>query len=298
MLSKENQPLSLSSLMEEITQSFTAVKVDTNLNTNINNSRQDSQDESGTLSLKQYNVLRKRKESFLEKCTQSYRKMIYGIGYVPSMLIGLKLFFIVHQQDIIMENMVNLQSVPLAIICLEMMLSIFFAMVCFSFFAFYGNLTRIPQWFKKRWLKNKINEEQIFETYKEKLYVIFQNKEFQNNYFAYTRLQVAQMENQIEQTKIHDTSELKKVLGKAMQCQDKLCISFVDGNTQNIHYQILDMEDCFTEWKRLNQSNLPSAKVSAFLKQHEEFMKNSGLNNLLDKLREPDNANHVVKTML
>lgn len=195
------------------------------------------------------------------------------------------------------------QGVPLSVIIMEIMMSTLFTFIVLFLFGLYGVSRTIPQWFKKRWLKNKINEEQIFEEqifedYREKLYVLFKNKDFQNNYFAHTRLQIAQLENQIEKTKIHDTSELKKILGKAIQYQTKLCTSFVKGDAKAIHYEILDMENCFKEWKKLNQTEQPSDKVSDFLKQHEEFMKNSGLNNLLNEIREPDNANHVVKSML
>jgi hypothetical protein len=325
MLSKENQSdtiakesektaseltslsLHLPLLMEELTQSYTSIKnndshVDTyshfDLNEKENGNIQADSDSitlALSLSLNQYETLKKQKEFFLNKCAALYGKIVRRIFMLPALWMGFLGFTAVHHHDVI-----HYHNISPACLLSEVTLGfIDFALVMFVV-SIVSICSTPPTWFKKRWLKKKVDEEKIFETYKEKLYVMFKNQQFQNNYFAHTRLHIAQLESQIEKTKIPATSELKKILGKAIQCQTKLCISFVDGDAQDIHAQILEMEGCFSEWKALNanDANFCSAKVSGFLKQHEEFMKSSGLNHLLDKISEPEEANHVVKAML
>lgn len=101
MLSKENSSLPLSSMIEEITQSFTTVKADRHINVNasLKDNDQNGDSESVNLSLNHYSCLKKKKESFLENCTKSYRKLMYKIGCVPSLLVGLSVFSFLYQSD-------------------------------------------------------------------------------------------------------------------------------------------------------------------------------------------------------
>jgi hypothetical protein len=257
--------------------------------------------------LSHYQELKENKARFLNNVLRAWNKTLYKSLSVVNVPLFIGLFIYFHHLDTQSVHHTPDQGMLVGI---EFMCAFIFSGFSYMLAMIYNILYQhTPRWYKKRWLKNKVDDVELFNRYQKKLSNLLEQKSFHNSYFAYLKLQLAQIEKDIEQSAIFKGKELREIHAKVTQLQTSLLDNFAYNAPSLIHNDIVKIEILLAHWRKIKQQNSTlnnpainkasgSDKVEEFLKQHQEFMKSTGMDNQLQMIKDPENSDNMVKTML